>query len=680
MANTNKKKEDLDVLASKGMGDEHNDWYKREVERGRRFHGAFGGGFSAGYHNTVGSAEGWTPATFQSSRSKRQKVAPARAEDIGDEHDGLLGRTLAVDGGFRGHEASAGGGRAIDGGGLEALFAAAPEKRTAPPSAASKGAAMLRFLRRRRKKKRYAAGLEPDSDEEPARPLTHATSSASRDGHRYCVGYEGFLDRPEEARGRDVYRVDDALKGGGSSRSLAIRGTSGFALHDDDDDVYDARAAPRALLQAYDASFDDDDGGGPPLLAATASRFGDGPRALLTGSASHRPGTIAGFSPSAAPAVPRTRPPLPRPPRGWRAAHRFCGPPLPSPWLAALRRGGREAEAPGAGIKRRAELLGERAPEPAAAPAPARAALGGEKFAGLAKAMGSRFTTSASAHDPSAVAPAAAKGGLSVPAKGGLSVPAKGGLSLPAKTPKPASDAKPDQPASWRVLPTRTTRLWQPLPLLCKRFGIPVPMVSGDVETAALRDRQFKATSAAAPRVTTAATASKSFANEVGAYLPMAGADAPAAYEAAAAAEDRPEPPPVAEPPRPSARDLKDVFERDDEPPPPPPPPAPAPKPAAVPNDGTVPDESFACLKRPLDDRHRAPRGAAPRPAAPTETVDLFADAAPSKKRKASSRDKKKKSSSKKKKSSKDKKKTRKKSSKKRKRDSSSSSSDSDSD
>ena len=126
MANTNKKKEDLDVLASKGMGAEHNDWYKREVERGRRFHGACGGGCSAGYHNTVGSAEGWTPATFQSSRSKRQKVEPARAEDIGDEHDGLLGRTLAVDGGFRGHEASAGGGRAIDGGGLEALFAAAP--------------------------------------------------------------------------------------------------------------------------------------------------------------------------------------------------------------------------------------------------------------------------------------------------------------------------------------------------------------------------------------------------------------------------------------------------------------------------------------------------------------------------------------------------------------------------
>eukprot|EP00899_Mesostigma_viride_P024881 jgi/Mesvir1/5578/Mv15597-RA.2 len=37
----------------------------------RRFHGAFTGGFSAGYFNTVGSKEGWTPATFVSSRADR---------------------------------------------------------------------------------------------------------------------------------------------------------------------------------------------------------------------------------------------------------------------------------------------------------------------------------------------------------------------------------------------------------------------------------------------------------------------------------------------------------------------------------------------------------------------------------------------------------------------------------
>jgi G patch domain-containing protein 1 len=35
----------------------------------RRFHGAFTGGFSAGYFNTAGSAEGWKPSTFTSSRS-----------------------------------------------------------------------------------------------------------------------------------------------------------------------------------------------------------------------------------------------------------------------------------------------------------------------------------------------------------------------------------------------------------------------------------------------------------------------------------------------------------------------------------------------------------------------------------------------------------------------------------
>ena len=35
----------------------------------KRFHGAFSGGFSAGYHNTVGSAEGWSPAPFMSSRN-----------------------------------------------------------------------------------------------------------------------------------------------------------------------------------------------------------------------------------------------------------------------------------------------------------------------------------------------------------------------------------------------------------------------------------------------------------------------------------------------------------------------------------------------------------------------------------------------------------------------------------
>ncbi|UNI18156.1 hypothetical protein JDV02_004443 [Purpureocillium takamizusanense] len=68
--------------------------WKQEVrdERGRkRLHGAFTGGWSAGYFNTVGSKEGWTPSTFVSSRSSRNRDGPAskqqRAEDFMDEED-----------------------------------------------------------------------------------------------------------------------------------------------------------------------------------------------------------------------------------------------------------------------------------------------------------------------------------------------------------------------------------------------------------------------------------------------------------------------------------------------------------------------------------------------------------------------------------------------------------------
>lgn len=67
--------------------------WKQEVtdEQGRkRLHGAFTGGFSAGYFNTVGSKEGWTPSTFVSSRTNRKKDAPPaqqRPEDFMDEED-----------------------------------------------------------------------------------------------------------------------------------------------------------------------------------------------------------------------------------------------------------------------------------------------------------------------------------------------------------------------------------------------------------------------------------------------------------------------------------------------------------------------------------------------------------------------------------------------------------------
>ena len=59
-------------------------------ERGRRrFHGAFTGGFSAGYWNTVGSVEGFTPKIFSSSRKNKyeQSSLGAKPEDFMDDED-----------------------------------------------------------------------------------------------------------------------------------------------------------------------------------------------------------------------------------------------------------------------------------------------------------------------------------------------------------------------------------------------------------------------------------------------------------------------------------------------------------------------------------------------------------------------------------------------------------------
>jgi len=83
--------------------------WKQEVrdERGRkRLHGAFTGGFSAGYFNTVGSKEGFTPSTFVSSKSNRAKDASKQrmedfmdAEDMADLEDS---QKLEVQGAFAG--------------------------------------------------------------------------------------------------------------------------------------------------------------------------------------------------------------------------------------------------------------------------------------------------------------------------------------------------------------------------------------------------------------------------------------------------------------------------------------------------------------------------------------------------------------------------------------------------
>ncbi|GAB5365522.1 hypothetical protein AAMO2058_001065500 [Amorphochlora amoebiformis] len=77
-------------------------WNKEvtDAQGRRRFHGAFTGGWSAGYFNTVGSKEGWKPSQFVSSRSRRADRQKVRPEDFMDAEDlaeaAQAGKTLIM--------------------------------------------------------------------------------------------------------------------------------------------------------------------------------------------------------------------------------------------------------------------------------------------------------------------------------------------------------------------------------------------------------------------------------------------------------------------------------------------------------------------------------------------------------------------------------------------------------
>lgn len=80
--------------------------WKQEVtdeEGRRRFHGAFTGGYSAGYYNTVGSKEGFAPKSFTSSRKNRAEINQQNIYNFLDEdektelEDRSLGTSMQFD-------------------------------------------------------------------------------------------------------------------------------------------------------------------------------------------------------------------------------------------------------------------------------------------------------------------------------------------------------------------------------------------------------------------------------------------------------------------------------------------------------------------------------------------------------------------------------------------------------
>ncbi|KAJ1446807.1 hypothetical protein M885DRAFT_624946 [Pelagophyceae sp. CCMP2097] len=516
----------------------HNAWYQTEVERGRRFHGAFEGGFSAGYHNTVGSEAGWAPGTFSSSRSKRQKVVETTAQDFADEADGLLGARLEVSAGYAAAKparAPRGAANAPDAGAAgDDAFGEALRRATASgaPTESPHGRRMLRLLGWRdgdaigASLKGRRAALAGGADF--AKVADGGLAAVQNKADRHCVGYGGALARSGAASFADdnIIRVADALGGRGPAGAARLyeRSTDGFALHDDEDDVYDAAPSARGALMALDDGSDDD------ATARPALRFGAAPAAvgLLAPASQRGSGILAQFvrSLELRPAASAHR--IQDPPRHWQRKHVFSANTPNSAWLQPGPRGTKT-------IQQRAAALGEehRGPEtadetavgagppppppppnarggPAGRPmlAPRGGGPGGAaQFAGLAAAMASRFSAAG-------VTPAAVADGAKAPMGQEVRQP---GLQTPSLT----ASAAPAGPAP-PLKPARRCSAWQPLPLVCKRFTVPLPVVLIGATEATLRCLQFDGQSAdsLAGNVTTASTTSKLFDDTLGEFLP----------------------------------------------------------------------------------------------------------------------------------------------------------------
>ncbi|KAF9466188.1 hypothetical protein BDZ94DRAFT_1252313 [Collybia nuda] len=250
--------------------------WKQDVrdEKGRRrLHGAFTGGFSAGYFNSVGSKEGWTPSTFVSSRGERAKQKAARPEDFMDEEDlqELKDSRVLVD--TTDEMDFSGGNKVVAGDSEQDSIASALEASLLPPPTESAGARILkkmgwrlgqgigpRITLRQRKLQDMEASFGsritgdviniPEDDEEGSKH-----TYAPRDTRILLV------DRKDNAHGLGYHPgmgLNESLGVKGSNGPVGPKLAAGFGLgalndaDEDDLDVYDGGPNNNRRREAYD--------------------------------------------------------------------------------------------------------------------------------------------------------------------------------------------------------------------------------------------------------------------------------------------------------------------------------------------------------------------------------------------------------------------------------------------
>ncbi|KAJ7493214.1 hypothetical protein B0H11DRAFT_952568 [Mycena galericulata] len=317
--------------------------WKQDVrdEKGRRrLHGAFTGGFSAGYFNTVGSKEGWTPSTFVSSRGDRSKKKALRPEDFMDEEDlqELKDSRDLVD---TTDEMDLAGGVQVGHGDDEEQdsVARALEASMLPAAKDSAGARILKKMGWR-----FGQGIGPrvtlrqrklqDMQAQLGRRVHGADvvipeDDDEADKHTYAPRDTPILtvDRKDNSHGLGYHPgmgLNESV-GGRSSAASGPKLASGFGLgalndaDEDDLDVYDGGFAQNRNRTAYDIIDREEEekisiggkGAGtrtaPEAPPSSAETFHDGKPVL------------AGFVLSAKPVAEDRWFPLPDIPKGWKA-------------------------------------------------------------------------------------------------------------------------------------------------------------------------------------------------------------------------------------------------------------------------------------------------------------------------------------------------------------------------
>lgn len=234
---------------------------KRKQRFQERLHGAFTGGYSAGYFNTVGTAEGWTPT------SSSAVVEEQRREDFMDENDhNEWGGPKAVRTEYHSSDTAlprlVGTSTGATNLGLRLLQIWGWKEGAFHENTTKESSTVQPMLERRLRKLR----LQQQRFSLPKPKLDNAG-----------LGFDPYADAPEfkkykeqrlvlaaqraQLQRKDVYRLNDVLgqdddyprtvqdSGAGPDDTytsfetmedfVGSKSTGGFALRDDDDDVYD---------------------------------------------------------------------------------------------------------------------------------------------------------------------------------------------------------------------------------------------------------------------------------------------------------------------------------------------------------------------------------------------------------------------------------------------------------